>query len=73
MIYLDTHVVAWLYAGRTDLLSSEARTLIEAEALLISPIVQLELQSLFEIERVSEPATTVTGALARDLGLELDM
>ncbi len=36
-IYLDTHVVAWLYAGRVDLLSTRARTLIDAEELRISP------------------------------------
>ena len=46
LIYLDTHVAAWLYAGRADLLSKRAHTLIDAEELRISPAVILELQYL---------------------------
>lgn len=45
MIYLDTHVVAWLYAGRVDLLPRFARALIDGNELLVSPIVALELQN----------------------------
>jgi PIN domain nuclease of toxin-antitoxin system len=71
VIYLDTHVVAWLYAGRSDLLSTHARRLLETEVLLVSPTVVLELQYLFELERVADPAVAVTGALERDLGLRL--
>ena len=71
MIYLDTHVVAWLYAGRVDLLSSRAAELVEEGPLRISPMVSLELQYLFEIERVSTPAAVVLEALGRDLGLRI--
>ena len=69
LIYLDTHVVVWLRAGRTHLLPSPARTLLEENDLLVSPFVVLELQYLFEIQRVTEPAETVLAALTRDLGL----
>ncbi|HLK10954.1 MAG TPA: hypothetical protein VKW76_06200 [Candidatus Binatia bacterium] len=42
LIYLDTHVVAWLYAGRVDLLSARAIQLVNDEDLRISPAVVLE-------------------------------
>jgi len=29
VIYVDTHVVAWLFAGRLDLIPARARTLID--------------------------------------------
>jgi len=71
LIYLDTHVVTWLRAGRTDLLPELARRLLEENELLISPFVVLELQYLFEIQRASEPAEVVLAALTRDVGLEV--
>ena len=70
MIYLDTHVVAWLFAGRVDLLPRPVVELIDRDELLISPIVALELQYLFEIARTTEPAKVVVEALTRELGLK---
>jgi PIN domain nuclease of toxin-antitoxin system len=54
VIYLDTHVVAWLYAGELGRLSQFASERIEAEDVLISPMVVLELTYLHEIERLPE-------------------
>ena len=71
LIYLDTHVVAWLYAGRADLLSKRARTLIDAEELRISPAVILELQYLQEIGRLAVGAHAVVQSLAAQLGLQV--
>jgi PIN domain nuclease of toxin-antitoxin system len=70
MIYLDTHVVAWLYAGRVDLFPSYVQKLISREELLISPIVALELQYLFEVGRVSKKATDVVFDLGKRIGLK---
>jgi len=70
VIYLDTHVVAWLFAGRVDLLPVPVRSLLETEDILISPIVELELQCLYEVERVSEPGDVVIGALETEIGLK---
>lgn len=53
MIYLDTHLVAWLYLPRLGLLSKSARRFIEKEELLVSPMVLLELDFLQEIGRLS--------------------
>jgi PIN domain nuclease of toxin-antitoxin system len=69
VIYLDTHVVVWLFGQRFDLLSPMARSLIEGNDLYISPIVGLELQYLFETRRTSRPAQDLIETLTRDLGL----
>ena len=72
MIFLDTHVVVWLYQGRTDLLSKRAKKIIEKEDdIYISPIVSLELQYLFEIGKIIKPAKVVIEALVDDIGLEV--
>lgn len=71
MIYLDTHVAAWLYAGRTDLLPALAKSLIDGNELLISPMAGLELQYLFEIKKTTEPAATVLDELRRSIGLAM--
>ena len=53
MIYLDTHVVLWLYALRGEGLSRRACQLIEESVtVLISPMVLLELAYLYEIDRL---------------------
>lgn len=70
MIYLDTHVAVWLYAGRVDLLPDGARSLVDANDLLVSPIVALELQYLHETGRTNEPAVPVLQSLARLIGLQ---
>lgn len=70
VIYLDTHVVAWLYGSGTELLSPEAvRMLQSADELRVSPMVRLELQYLFEIGRVTTTAAVVVDELATTLGL----
>ena len=69
LIYLDTHVAAWMYAGRIDLLPAGVQSLLEEHDLLISPAVELELQYLFEVRRTAEPAATVVAALEREVGL----
>lgn len=71
MTYLDTHVVAWLYAGATKLLSSRARSIIERESLLISPMVVLELEFLRELGRLTVGAQVVVEELQARIGLEI--
>jgi PIN domain nuclease of toxin-antitoxin system len=69
MIYLDTHVVVWLYGGLTDELSPVAVSAIEADELLMSPMVRLELQYLFETGRILAKPDAILSALATELGL----
>ena len=60
MIRLDSHVVVWLYAGQVERLSSRARALLEDHDAVISPIVELELTFLHEIERITASADQIT-------------
>jgi PIN domain nuclease of toxin-antitoxin system len=71
LIYLDTHVVAWLFAGRLDLIPPSVRALLDEHDLIISPAVKLELQYLFEIRRTAEPARVVLESLGREVGLKV--
>ena len=69
MIYLDTHVVLWLCEGLVERLSKTARRAIEENSLLISPMVRLELQYLFEIKRCTRASHLILGELQSQIGL----
>lgn len=71
MIYLDTHVVIWLYAGFTEKLSDLAIELIENNNLIISPIVKLELTYLHEIKRVTRTSQVIFNELQSRIGLKI--
>lgn len=69
MIYLDTHVVVWAYAGEVERFPAPVRAQIEENDLLISPIVLLELQYLREIDRLTVSPTVLLENLASTIGL----
>lgn len=71
MIYLDTHVVVWLYAGLGQNLSDTVRQLINRHDILISPIVLLECQYLFEIEKIRVPGAEIEADLTHIIGLKV--
>ena len=71
MIYLDTHVVVWLYAGESERFSKMAVERIEEHDLLISPAVLLELQFLKEIKRMTADPMLVFQTLEETIGLQL--
>ncbi len=71
MIYLDTHVVVWLYAGHVARLSEQAKTLINENQLYISVIVRLELQYLYEIQRITNQADEILFDLSDRIGLKI--
>lgn len=71
MIYLDTHVVVWLYTGLVDRFSNDIQMLLNEHDLLISPIVRLELQHLYEIKRVSVEAEGMITDLSQRIGLTI--
>lgn len=71
MIYLDTHVVVWLYAGLVEKISEPARMLINEHEVMISPIVNLELAYLFEIERIKSEPTILIADLSSRIGLRV--
>lgn len=72
MIYLDTHVVLWLYADRGKRLSEEARKLIEdAKDILISPMVLLEMDFLHEVGRTKLASSPVYAYLGERIGVRV--
>lgn len=71
MIYLDTHIVVWLYAGLLEKFSQSIKTILNENEILISPIVRLELQYLHETERVRHPAHVIVADLADRIGVRI--
>ncbi len=71
MIYLDTHVVVWLYAGLLEKFGRQVRELLNSQEVYISPVVRLELQYLHEIERIAVDADAIVADLSRWIGLHV--
>jgi len=72
MIYLDTHVVLWLYARRGKGLSERACQLIKSAIdVFISPMVLLELDYLNEIGRTTVGSTPICKYLEDQIGLKI--
>ena len=69
MIRLDTHVVVWLYTGEVERLGDAARMAIDDEAPVISPMVQLELNYLHEIGRLTVGGADIVNDLEHRIGL----
>ena len=69
IVYLDTHIVCWLYAGRVEEFSPLANETIASGVLYVSPIVELELQYLYEIGKIGESPDTIISALSQEIGL----
>ena len=63
--------MCWLFEGKTQLLTTTAAESIEHDDIFISPIVDLELQYLYEIGRIALPPGEVIGALANEIGLQI--
>jgi PIN domain nuclease of toxin-antitoxin system len=71
LVYLDTHVVVWLYDALTDRLSKLAAEAVEDNDLVISWMVELELQFLHEIGRLHVKPAEIIKHLSTQIGLRL--
>jgi PIN domain nuclease of toxin-antitoxin system len=69
--YLDTQVVVWLATGKLSRFSSNTRDLLEGADLLLSPVVLLELEYLYEARRIKLPARDIQRKLEQELGVRL--
>jgi len=69
--YLDTHVAVWLHDGLVERLSSASKKAIEENDLLISPMVLLEFQYLYERKRVRYEAGALYLYLNSTFGIAL--
>lgn len=70
-VYLDTHVAIWLHDGLVERLSTEAKRRIEENELLISPMVLIEFQYMFDRHRVGVAPLHVYGYLNATFGISL--
>ena len=71
MIYLDTHIVVWLYNCEISRFSIETLDLIEKNELLICPAVILELQYLREINRIKTDALLIVNSLKASINIQI--
>ncbi|MBA7517289.1 hypothetical protein ES705_09342 [subsurface metagenome] len=70
MIYLDSHLVVWLYQKEFSLISRKAIDMLENNELFISPIIMLELEYLYEVSRIKEHAQIIIDYLSFKVGLQ---
>lgn len=71
LVYLDTHVVVWLYDALTERLSQGAAEAIEGNDIVVSKMVELELQFLHEIGRLRVKPPEIIRHLTAQIGLQL--
>jgi rRNA-processing protein FCF1 len=67
--YLDTNVVVWLAQGSIDRISRKAQGMLEQADLLISPMVLIELEYLYEINRIKLPSRDVQLKIEHEIGV----
>lgn len=71
MIYLDTHVVIWMYQKDQQRFTTTGHSLIEQEYLVISPMVELEIEYLFEIKKITERSSVIIDYMRKQIGLNI--
>ncbi len=69
VVRLDTHIVVWLFAGTAERLSKPAADAINNNDIVISPMVELELTSLYEIGRLTVSGPAIVADLRDRIGL----
>jgi PIN domain nuclease of toxin-antitoxin system len=71
VIYLDTHVLMYLFDGEANRLGPAARRAIERDDLVASAAVVLELEFLHEVGRLKPTASKLMSTLATEVGLRV--
>jgi PIN domain nuclease of toxin-antitoxin system len=67
--YLDTNVVVWLAQGALTRITARAQEALEKADLLISPMVLIELEYLYEVQRIKLPSQDIHSKLQHEIGL----
>jgi PIN domain nuclease of toxin-antitoxin system len=70
-VYLDTNVVVWLAQGTLQRISRRAQSALEQGTLLMSPMVLIELQYLYELHRIKLPARDVQLKVEHEIGVRV--
>lgn len=71
MIHLDTHIILWLYEGLLNKFPTFAQHQLKENELMISPIVQLEVQYLYEIKRITKNSNLIINELTDKIALKI--
>lgn len=69
--YVDTNIVLFLIHGEPNRLTKRARQALERYDLLVSPMVSLELDYLYEVKRLVAPADVILGELYKSIDLRV--
>lgn len=69
--YVDTNVVVWLAQGNLTRISQKAESVLEQAELLISPMVLIELEYLYEIHRIKLPSQDVLLKIEHEIGVRV--
>lgn len=71
MIFLDTHVLVWLYEGLLEKIPKTIQEKLDTMDLFISPMVELELNFLYEIGRITVMGPDIVHHLDAHLGINV--
>ncbi len=69
--YLDTNVVVWLAQGDRARIAPKAQRRLERADLLISPMVLVELEYLYEAHRIRLPARAILLKVGLEAGVRV--
>lgn len=69
--YLDTNVVVWLAQGDITRISRKAQDVLEKADLLISPMVLIELEYLYEVNRIKLRSRDVQLKIEHEIGVRI--
>lgn len=69
--YLDTQVMVWLCQKQLEKLTPAAAAALEESEVLLSPMVLLELEYLYEIKRIIRAPQALLQQLEAQIGLRL--
>lgn len=72
LVFLDTHIIVWLYDALLDKFSPHAQSILENGDIKISPMSILELQYLYEIKKVLVKPKTIIHHLEVTIDLKKD-
>ena len=71
LAYLDTNVIMQLMEGSRKRITPDAQRIMDRSDLLISPMVALELEFMYELRRTKLRSRDVQVKLAEDIGLRV--
>lgn len=69
IIFIDTNVILYLARGNLNKISKNAKRVLSDVDLYFSPMVRLELEYLYEISRITHPATEVFHSLEKAISI----